>query len=69
MYKRKKHCYIYLHFMMSNELDIGGKISRSKSTISIYQTQGNINTSSIFQRETKISKHETLTEHAHKKPI
>ena len=41
-------------FMIINELDMGGKISRSKIRISIHQTQGKINTSSIFHRETKI---------------
>ena len=53
--------------MMSNELYIGGKISRSKSRISIYQTLGKINTSSVFQKETKTSEREVLTEHAHEK--
>ena len=46
---------------MINGLDTCGKILRSKSRISIYQIQGKINTSNIFQKEAKISKHEALT--------
>ena len=53
--------------MLISELNIGGKISSSENRISIYQTQEEINTSSVFQRETKTSEHEVvLTEHAHK---
>ena len=53
--------------MLISELNIGGRISRSENKISIYQTHGEINTSSVFQRETKTSECEVLTEHAHKK--
>ena len=53
--------------MLISELNIGGRISRSENRISIYQTQGEINTSSVFQRETKTSECEVLIEHAHKK--
>ena len=53
--------------MLISELNIGGRISRSENRISIYQTHGEINTSSVFQRETKTSEREVLTEPAHKK--
>ena len=53
--------------MLISEMNIGGRISRHENMISIYQTQGEINTSSVFQRETKTSEREVLTEHAHKK--
>ena len=53
--------------MLISELNRGGRISRNENRISIYQTQGEINTSSVFQRETKTSEREVLTEHAHKK--
>ena len=53
--------------MLISELNIGGRISRSENMIFIYQTWGEINTLSVFQRETKTSEREVLTKHAHKK--
>ena len=53
--------------MLISELKIGGRILRNENRISIYQTLGKINTSSVFQKETKTSEREVLTEHAHKK--